>query len=247
MLCENTNKITNKKIENYNKSSQNRFQIGNLFGFVDNFGALKLHILVTAFKWFYVAQSERAPFYSYQLLQWYWCSTEVAVVDKMYACVSMSVSMSVCEIRSSRSKEKQQGKADAKRRRRMFQSQWFLAMKLKWMGSMCHCAFYIVLLQYYLRYIQKWVEHIFVGILFVFESTTKCSHNWRLFWISKFDWVSYCEFNFIENGKLNETNGINMLLIHNLLHCNIPIALILVFSRNNGDGKKQCVLCKSAV
>lgn len=171
MLCENTNKITNKKIENYNKSSQNRFQIGNLFGFVDNFGALKLHILVTAFKWFYVAQSERAPFYSYQLLQWYWCSTEVAVIDKMYACVSMSVSMSVCEIRSSRSKEKQQGKADAKRRRRMFQSQWFLAMKLKWMGSMCHCAFYIFLLQYYLRYIQK-------------MSRTYICRNFVCFWIN---------------------------------------------------------------
>lgn len=137
MLCENTNKITNKKIENYNKSSKNRFQIGNLFGFVDNFGALKLHILVTAFKWFYVAQSERAPFYSYQLLQWYWCSNwsrcywqDVCVRE--YECV--------CEIRSSRSKEKQQGKADAKRRRRMFQSQWFFSNEVEVNGvyvSLC--------------------------------------------------------------------------------------------------------------
>lgn len=50
MLCENPNKKTNKKIKNYNKSLSNRFQIGNLFDVVDNFGALKLHILVTAFK-----------------------------------------------------------------------------------------------------------------------------------------------------------------------------------------------------
>lgn len=191
MLCENPNKITNKKIENYNRSLKNRFQIGNLFDFVDNFGALKLHILVTAFKWFYVAQSERAPFYSYQLLQWYWC---VQLKLLLLTRCMRDVSMSVSEIRSSRSKEKQQGKADAKRRRRMFQSQWFLAMKLKWMGSMCHCAFYIFLLQYYLRYIQKWAEHIFVAILFVFESTTKCRTidtlilNFQIR-LSKFLWI----------------------------------------------------------
>lgn len=119
------------------------------------------------------------------------CPTEVAVIDKMYAWREYECEWNTIEpierktTRESRCKKTPTNVSIAIK---------FLAMKLKWMGSMCHCAFYIFLLQYYLRYIQKWAEHIFVAILFVFESTTKCRTidtlilNFQIR-LSKFLWI----------------------------------------------------------
>lgn len=113
----------------------------------------------------------------------------------------------------------------------MYSNRPIFAVKLKWMGSMCHCAFHIVSLQRYFRYTQKWVKRICRNFV-CFWIDNKVSYSWRLFRIcNQIEWVIGILNCFSIGLKMaGEQIGkkhclsLNMLLQHNLLCWKIPIA-----------------------